>query len=102
MSADYLEGDFSKVYDGQVRLAHVANETGGEAYFSGFGPLPSLAPFLADIADHLANQYLLEFLADPSDAPATVRDVTARTKTGDIELTVPSRAATVGSGPSLP
>ena len=56
-SADYATSDSSKIYSGQVQLAHLAHETGGEAYFLGFGPLPSLAPFLADIADHLANQY---------------------------------------------
>ncbi len=48
-SADYLTTDSSKIYSGQVQLAHVADETGGEAYFLGFGPLPSLAPFLADM-----------------------------------------------------
>ena len=70
-SADYFASDPSKIYAGQVQLAHVADETGGEAYFLGFGPLPSLAPFLADMADHLANQYLLEFLPIPLTAPAS-------------------------------
>jgi hypothetical protein len=41
-SADYLSTDSSQLYSGQVQLAHVADETGGEAYFLGFGPLPSL------------------------------------------------------------
>jgi len=63
-SADYFATDASKLYAGQVQLAHVADETGGEAYFVGFGPLPSLAPFLADLADHLTNQYLLRFIAN--------------------------------------
>jgi hypothetical protein len=65
-SADYQSTDSAKIYSGQVQLAHVADETGGEAYFLGFGPLPSLAPFLTDMADHLANQYLVEFLASPA------------------------------------
>ncbi len=72
-SADYTTADYSKIYTGQVLLAHVAVETGGEAYFLGFGPLPSLAPFLADITDHLANQYSLEFLANPADGPGGPR-----------------------------
>jgi hypothetical protein len=96
-SADYLESDITKIYDGQVRLAHVATETGGEAYFSGFGPLSSLAPFLADIADHLANQYLLEFLANPEAAPGALQEVTVRSKSGDIELTAPVRVWVPGS-----
>jgi hypothetical protein len=54
-SADYQSADSSKIYAGQVELAHVADETGGEAYFLGFGPLPSLGPFLTDLSDHLAS-----------------------------------------------
>ena len=37
----------------------------GAGLFPKLGPLPSLTPFLTDIADHLVNQYLLEFLANP-------------------------------------
>jgi len=61
-SADYATADWSKLYAGQIALAHVAAETGGEAYFLGFGPLPTIAPFLNDVADHLANQYVLAFV----------------------------------------
>jgi hypothetical protein len=66
-AADYRTSDLSKMYSGQVQLAHLANETGGEGYYLSFGPLPSVGPFLADISHHLANQYLIEFLALPSD-----------------------------------
>ncbi len=90
-SADYLTSDSSKIYSGQVQLAHVASETGGEAYFLSFGPLPPLAPFLSDIADHLANQYLLTFLANPGDGPGALQQVTVKSKNSDIELTVPDK-----------
>lgn len=89
-SADYLTHDYSELYSGQVRLAHVADETGGECYFLGFGPLPSLGPFLSDITDHLGNQYLLEFLANP-DATGALQGVTVKSKTGDMELMMPGR-----------
>jgi len=89
-SADYLTHDYSELYSGQVRLAHVADETGGECYFLGFGPLPSLGPFLSDITDHLGNQYLLEFLANP-DKTSALQDVTVKSKTGDMELMTPGR-----------
>lgn len=95
-SANYLKSDFSQLYAGQVQLAHVAGETGGEAYFVSFGPLPSLGPFLGDIADHLANQYLLEFLANPNVNQAgesgTLLPVTVKSKSPDLELMVPSKA----------
>jgi len=98
-SADYQTQDYSKIYAGQVQLAHVAGETGGEAYFLGMGPLPSLVPFLADIADHLANQYLLEFLANPSDGPGALQEVTVKSNVPDVELIVPSKAWVPGSSP---
>jgi len=66
-SADYQNTNYSRIDSGQVQLSHVAAETGGEAYFLGPAPLPSLAPFLADISEHLANQYLVEFLAQPGE-----------------------------------
>lgn len=101
-SADYITSDISKIYSGQVRLSHLAVETGGEAYFLGFGPLPSLAPFLADIADHLANQYLLEFLATPGEGPGRLQQVIIKSKLPDFELMVPNRVWVPGrgSGPS--
>lgn len=90
-AADYLKTDSSKLYTGQVQLAHVADETGGEAYFLGFGPLPSLAPFLADMADHLTNQYLLEFLANPAEGEGSMHSVTVKSKLPDVEVMVPNR-----------
>ena len=97
-SADYIKTDPSALYNGQVQLAHVADETGGEAYFLGFGPLPSLAPFLSDLADHLANQYLLEFTVDPARSGDELRQVTVKSKTSDLELMVPDRVFVPGSG----
>ena len=97
-SADYLATDSSKIYSGQVQLAHVADETGGEAYFLGFGPLPSLAPFLADMADHLANQYLLEFLASPAEGAGTLQQVTVKSKIADLEVMVPDKVWVPGRG----
>lgn len=90
-SADYLTADFSKIYGGQVQLSHVAFESGGEAYFLGLGPLPSLAPFLADIAEHLANQYLVEFRVNPATAAGSLQEVTVKAKAPELDLMVPRR-----------
>ncbi|MGA2880337.1 MAG: hypothetical protein ABSG13_15425 [Bryobacteraceae bacterium] len=90
-SADYLSADSSKIYSGQVQLAHVADETGGEAYFLGFGPLPSLAPFLADLADHLSNQYLVEFVAHPAEGSGELEQITVKSKITDVEVMVPDK-----------
>jgi hypothetical protein len=62
---NYLAQKWSKVDSGVVDLAHVCYETGGEAYFIGHSPAESIAPFLADIAEHLAHQYLVKFRVAP-------------------------------------
>ena len=89
-SADY-QTNTSRIYTGQLQLAHVALESGGEAYFLTFGPLMSLAPYLADIGDHLSNQYWLEFLASPDDESSGLKDITVHSNFPDLELIVPSR-----------
>jgi hypothetical protein len=89
------------VISGQVQLAHLAVETGGEGYFLGFGPLPSLAPFLDDIAGHLANQYLLEFLATPGAGPGALEEVRVKSSIPYLELMVPNKVWVPGTSPVL-
>jgi len=95
-SANWVTVNPSQIDSGQVQLAHVALETGGEAYFLTFGPLRSFAPFLSDIADHLANQYLLEFLARPSETPGALVDVTVKSKNPDVEVTASGKVWVAG------
>jgi hypothetical protein len=80
----------------------VPDETGGEAYFLGSGPPPSLAPFLTDLADHLSNQYLVEFSAAPTGAPNTLQQVTVKSKIGDLELMAPDEVWVAGGEPASP
>lgn len=89
-SADYLTSDFSQIHSGQIHLAHVAYETGGEAYFTGPGPLQSLAPFLSDITDHIVNQYLVKFLAEPGEASG-FQPITVKSKIPTEELMAPDK-----------
>jgi len=96
-SADYATSDSSRVYSGQTQLAHLAYETGGEAYFLGYGPLPSLAPFLSDMESHFANQYLLEFVAGGVEGSGTLQQVTVRSKIPDLEILAPARVWVAGS-----
>jgi hypothetical protein len=51
---------------GQSYLAKVAEETGGEAYFLGYGARRyPFTPFLKDFAERLSHQYLITFQAKP-------------------------------------
>jgi len=65
---DYLLQDWAKVEAGLMNLAGLGYETGGEAYFIGHTPVFSVAPFLADITEHLAHQYLVKFRLAPRPA----------------------------------
>lgn len=87
-SANFLSSDFSQIHSGQVLLSHVAYESGGEAYFLGPEPLPSLAPVLSDITEHLASQYLVEFLAQPG-AEAALHPITAKASLPNVEIMAP-------------
>jgi hypothetical protein len=55
-----------QTYWGQLYLAQVADQTGGEAYDIGFaGPPVSFSPYLEDLTKRLTHQYLLTFLPKP-------------------------------------
>jgi len=64
-NSDYLAQDWAKVEAGLMNLSSLSYETGGEAYFIGHTPVFSVAPFLADITEHLAHQYLVKFRMAP-------------------------------------
>lgn len=59
--AHYLSEHPSRIDEGMIDLAVVGNETGGEAYFMSQNPAGSIEPFLSDIAEHLAHQYIVKF-----------------------------------------
>lgn len=46
---------------GQNHLSQLTEETGGEAYMLGYGPLVSFAPYLSDMTQHIAHQYSVAF-----------------------------------------
>ena len=55
-----------RTYWGQLYLAQLAEETGGESYYIGFnGPPVSFTPYLNDLDHRLTRQYLLTFIAKP-------------------------------------
>jgi len=55
-----------RTYWGQLYLAQVADETGGESYYIGFfGPPVAFTPYLDDLERRLTRQYLLTFAAKP-------------------------------------
>ena len=68
-AAGYRTETFSRLNSGITQLGHVCYETGGEAYFKDNDPLTSIKPYLADITEHLAHQYLLKFRFEQTPKP---------------------------------
>ena len=64
-AAGHFGHDYWRINWGQNHLTQVADESGGESYMIGFGPAVAFAPYLGEIADHLANQYVVKFLMPP-------------------------------------
>jgi len=89
-ASNYLSEQWSKVDSGLVNLASVSYETGGEAYFVGHTPALSIEPFLADIAEHLANQYLVKFRLTPL-PESTFQTIFVTSRTPDQELMKPEK-----------
>jgi hypothetical protein len=66
-SAGHFGHSFWRMNWGQNHLAQIAEETGGEAYMLGFGPPVSFGPYLSDVSEHLAHQYVVTFLIKPGE-----------------------------------
>ena len=66
-NAGHFGHSFYRSNWGQNHLAQITEETGGEAYMLGFGPPVSFGPYLKEIAEHLAHQYVVTFVAKPRD-----------------------------------
>ena len=75
---------------GQNFLAQLSEETGGESYFLGLGPVVSFQPYLNEILDRQRHQFLLTFTARP-ERKAGLEPVKIRIKEKDADITAPDR-----------
>jgi hypothetical protein len=89
-NSDYISQDWNKVDAGLINLSSLAYETGGEAYFIGHTPVSSVEPFLADITEHLAHQYLVKFRMAPR-AQGAFRNIFVEPGTPERELMKPDK-----------
>lgn len=71
----------------QSRLMEVTEETGGHAYFLGFGDPVTISPFLKDFQDRLANQYQVTIAALNKKG---VQPVKLRTESPGVKLQAPT------------
>lgn len=83
--AGHYGHSFWQINWGQNYLAQLSEETGGEAYGLMMGSPVSFAPYLADIDNKLAHQYVLAFLPKP-EKKAGERSITIRTEVPNVDL----------------
>ncbi len=75
---------------GQNYLAQLADATGGEAYWQGFGNPVSFAPYFEDFTRRLEHQYLMAFQPKAS-SQAGLQRIRIRTELPNVELVGPSQ-----------
>jgi hypothetical protein len=75
---------------GQNHIAQIAEETGGESYMLGFGPLVSFAPYLSELAEHLSHQYVVTFLVKPGNK-AGFQSIRLTTEVSNAEIVAAGR-----------
>lgn len=74
---------------GQNYLSELGDETGGEAYWQGFGSPVSFDSYLKDLAERLQNQYLMTLVAD--DTKGGLEPVRVTTSVSGASLVAASR-----------
>jgi len=74
-----------RINQGQTNLSRLADETGGEGYFQGFGNPVSFAPYLDEFADRLNHQYKLTF-AIKADKKPQYQHIRLETEVPNAEL----------------
>jgi len=70
---------------GQNYLSEIAEKTGGESYWEGFGAAVSFAPYLNQFLNQLQHQYLLTFVPKP-EKKAGLQRIRLATEIRDVEL----------------
>jgi len=79
------------VANGQSCLKRLATETGGEAFWEGFGTPVTMKPYLDDVSRDLKNQYWVTFAAKPSKKP-DYAEIRVKTEVSGVRVIGPERA----------
>jgi hypothetical protein len=76
---------------GQNYLSQMADATGGESYWQGFGNPVSFAPYLEDFTRRLDHQYLLAFQPVANSKKGELQRIKLRTELPNVELVGPTQ-----------
>jgi hypothetical protein len=86
--ADRLHRNYWQASNGQLSMAKLSNATGGESFFLGLQNPVSFQPYLDELQKALDNQYLLSFLAKPTEKSG-LQYISVDTEIAGVELGAP-------------
>lgn len=87
-----FQGDIS-----QGKLVQITSESGGQGFFDGNGTPVSIDPYLSQLRNILANQYLLTFTTELSrHEKGELRDIEIRLEQRDLKVSYPKRVLVPG------
>lgn len=81
---------------GQSCLSFLSEESGGKFYYQGSQTPVNFRPILQNVKDHLENQYLLTFRAEPGKKAGYDR-IRIKTEQQGVKLTAPNRVYVPGT-----
>jgi hypothetical protein len=81
---------FFRLNNAQNSLSQLAEETGGEAFYLGFGNPVAFKPYLDEIQQMLGQQYLVALQAGAVGKKGRYEGIRANTNVGNVELLAPS------------
>jgi hypothetical protein len=90
-----------KTYWGQNYISELADETGGEAYMLGFGPVVAFEPYLNEITERMAHQYRLTLMAVSSGKPE-LTPIQLTTEVPNAEIVAASKVYVAPSNALMP
>lgn len=88
--APEILSNLALVANGQSCLKKLATETGGEAFWEGFGTPVTMKPFLDDVSRDLNNQYWVTFAAKPAKKP-DYAEIRVKTELSGVRVIGPTR-----------
>ncbi len=80
-----LGSNYWEIYNGQLGISKVSDESGGESYYMGTQNPVSFKPYLDQLRNTLDNQYLLEFDAIPG-KKSGLQAINLSTEVAGVEL----------------
>ena len=88
-SSSHRGRGFFVLNNAQNNLDKLAEDTGAESFYLGFGTPVNLKPYFDEVAQHLSNQYLLTF-AGSGGGKGKYQSVKVKTEAPEVELLTPA------------